>query len=77
MPVEIRLPTVLRPHAGGQSTVSVDGSTIGEVLQNLVDANPGMKGQVLTRRWFAPPVRQRLPERRRRPLPRQARHQGG
>lgn len=48
MPVEIRLPTVLRPHAGGQSTVRVEGSTIGEVLSNLVDANPGMKGQVLT-----------------------------
>ncbi|MGO9343186.1 MAG: ubiquitin-like small modifier protein 1 [Acidimicrobiales bacterium] len=48
MPVEIRLPTVLRPFAGGKSTVSVDGSTIGEVLTNLVDANPGMKGQVLT-----------------------------
>ncbi len=48
MPVEIRLPTVLRPYAGGKSTVSVDGSTIGEVLTNLVDANPGMKGQVLT-----------------------------
>lgn len=48
MPVEIRLPTVLRPAAGGKSTVSVDGSTIGEVLANLVEANPGMKGQVLT-----------------------------
>jgi molybdopterin synthase sulfur carrier subunit len=48
VPVEIRLPTVLRPYAGGKSTVSVDGSTIGEVLTNLVDANPGMKGQVLT-----------------------------
>jgi molybdopterin converting factor small subunit len=46
--VEIRLPTVLRPAAGGKSTVSVDGSTIGEVLTNLVEANPGMKGQVLT-----------------------------
>jgi molybdopterin converting factor small subunit len=46
--VEIRLPTVLRPYAGGKSTVSVEGSTIGEVLTNLVDANPGMKGQVLT-----------------------------
>jgi molybdopterin converting factor small subunit len=46
--VEIRLPTVLRPAAGGKSTVSVDGSTIGEVLANLVEANPGMKGQVLT-----------------------------
>jgi molybdopterin synthase sulfur carrier subunit len=48
VPVEIRLPTVLRPTAGGKSTVSVDGSTIGEVLTNLVEANPGMKGQVLT-----------------------------
>jgi molybdopterin synthase sulfur carrier subunit len=48
VPVEIRLPTVLRPAAGGKSTVSVDGSTIGEVLANLVEANPGMKGQVLT-----------------------------
>jgi molybdopterin converting factor small subunit len=48
VPVEIRLPTVLRPAAGVKSTVSVDGSTIGEVLANLVEANPGMKGQVLT-----------------------------
>jgi molybdopterin synthase sulfur carrier subunit len=48
VPVEIRIPTVLRPSAGGKSTLSVDGSTIGEVLANLVDANPGMKGQVLT-----------------------------
>lgn len=48
MPVEIRLPTLLRSHAGGRSTVSVDGSTIGEVLTNLVDANPGLTGQVLT-----------------------------
>lgn len=48
MPVEIRLPTVLRPQAGGKATVTVEGSTIGEVLNNLVDANPGIKGQVLT-----------------------------
>ena len=48
MAVQIRLPTVLRPHAGGQSMVEVDGSTIGEILTNLVEANPGMKDQVLT-----------------------------
>jgi molybdopterin converting factor small subunit len=46
--VVVRLPTVLRPHAGGQSTVSVQGSTIGEVLADLVRAYPGMAGQVLT-----------------------------
>jgi sulfur-carrier protein len=48
VPAQIRLPTVLRPHAGGRATVEADGSTIGEVLTNLVAANPGMKDQVLT-----------------------------
>jgi sulfur-carrier protein len=48
VPVQIRLPTVLRPHAGGRSSVEVEGSSIGEVLSNLVEANPGMKDQVLT-----------------------------
>jgi MoaD family protein len=48
LPVEVRLPTVLRQHAGGQSTVTLDGGTIGEVLTGLVAAYPGMAGQVLT-----------------------------
>ncbi|HYA67421.1 MAG TPA: ubiquitin-like small modifier protein 1 [Acidimicrobiales bacterium] len=48
MTVEVRLPTVLRPAAGGRSTVTVNGSTIGEVLQDLVGAYPSMAGQVLT-----------------------------
>ena len=48
MPVEVRLPTVLRSAAGGQSVVMVDGSSIGDVLRNLVAEHPGMAGQVLT-----------------------------
>ena len=48
MPVEVRLPTVLRPQAGGQSTVEVGGGTIGEVLTSLVATYPGLAGQVLT-----------------------------
>ena len=48
MPVDVRLPTVLRQQAGGRSTVEVEGSTIGEVLQALVARHPGMSGQVLT-----------------------------
>jgi molybdopterin converting factor small subunit len=48
MAVLVRLPTVLRPHAGGQSTVSAEGGTIGEVLNDLVARYPGMAGQVLT-----------------------------
>ena len=46
MPVAVRLPTVLRSQAGGQSSVSVEGSTIGEVLQSLVAGHPGMAPQV-------------------------------
>ena len=48
MPVEVRLPTVLRSHAGGKASVTVDGATIGEVLADLVRTYPGMVGQVLT-----------------------------
>jgi MoaD family protein len=46
--VEVRLPTVLRPHAGGATTVSAEGTTIGEVIESLVGRYPGMSGQVLT-----------------------------
>ena len=46
MTVDVRLPTVLRSHAGGQSVVAVEGTTIGEVMQELVARYPGMAGQV-------------------------------
>ncbi len=48
MSVEVRLPTLLRAQADGQSTLTVDGSTIGEVLRTMVSEHPGMQGQVLT-----------------------------
>jgi len=47
MPVSIRLPTVLRPQVGGQATVQIEGSTIGEVLSTLVAEHPGLSGQVI------------------------------
>jgi sulfur-carrier protein len=45
--VEVRLPTVLRSHAGGASTVQVSGATLGEVLGKLVAEHPGLAGQVV------------------------------
>jgi molybdopterin synthase sulfur carrier subunit len=45
--VDVRLPTVLRPEAGGQTTVTVKGATIGDVLQELVAEYPGMAPQIL------------------------------
>jgi sulfur-carrier protein len=46
--VELRLPPVLRTHAGGRTTVPVNGATVGEILVDLVSSYPGMAGQVLT-----------------------------
>ena len=48
MPVEVRLPTVLRQHAAGQSSVKANGSTIGEVFEDLVRQFPLLAGQVIT-----------------------------
>jgi molybdopterin synthase sulfur carrier subunit len=48
VPVEVRLPTVLRQHAGGQSSVKANGSTIGEVFEDLVRQFPLLASQVIT-----------------------------
>jgi sulfur-carrier protein len=45
---DVRLPTLLRQHAGGQVSVNVDGATIGEVLEDLQSSYPGMAGQLVT-----------------------------
>ena len=42
MAVSVRLPTILRTHAGGQASVSAEGGTVGEVVEDLVRQFPGM-----------------------------------
>ena len=46
MPVRVRLPTILRSYASGQSTVDAEGSTVGEVVDDLVGRYPGMSGHL-------------------------------
>ena len=41
MPVTVRIPTQLRPLAGGAAEVAVDGATVGEALHALDHAHPG------------------------------------
>ena len=48
MPVDVRLPTILRQHAGGQASVKANGGTVGEVVHDLVRQFPGLVGQVVT-----------------------------
>jgi sulfur-carrier protein len=45
--ITVRLPTVLRPQANGQSTVTVEGSNVGEVVSSLVSAYPGLQSNLL------------------------------
>jgi molybdopterin converting factor small subunit len=46
--VEVRLPTLLRSAASGESSVQVGGDTVGEALVALEGAHPALGGQVLT-----------------------------
>lgn len=48
VPVDVRLPTVLRAAAGGQATVSADGATVGEIFEDLVRQHPALRDQLLT-----------------------------
>jgi len=46
--VEVRLPTVLRENAAGQATITANGSTLAEVLDDIVRQFPLMAGKVVT-----------------------------
>lgn len=46
MPVTIKLPTVLRPHAGGERQVDATGGTVGEVIGDLIGRFPSLKDQL-------------------------------
>lgn len=47
MAVTVRIPTTLRPMAGGNSTVQVEGATLAEVITNLEAAHPGFRDRLL------------------------------
>lgn len=47
MSVTVRIPTTLRPLSGGASTVSVDGTTLRDVLQGLEMAHPGFAAKLM------------------------------
>lgn len=47
MAVTVRIPTTLRPLAGGASTVQVEGATLADVIDNLEAVHPGFKDRLL------------------------------
>jgi sulfur-carrier protein len=42
----VRIPPVLRVHAGDQKEVQATGSTVGELLRDLVDKHPALREQL-------------------------------
>jgi len=48
VPVEVRVPTVLRQNAAGQATITANGSTLAEVFEDVVRQFPLMAGKVVT-----------------------------
>ena len=47
MPVEVRLPTLLRPQADGNASVDGDGGTVGDVVHSLVERYPGLRANLV------------------------------
>ncbi|HVL33995.1 MAG TPA: ubiquitin-like small modifier protein 1 [Actinomycetota bacterium] len=48
MAIEVRVPTILRKHTGGERAVSGDGSTVREVIEDLNARHPGLRDAVVT-----------------------------
>jgi molybdopterin converting factor small subunit len=48
VPVEVRLPNILRPLADGEPAVTAQGFTIREVFDDLVRQHPGLRESLLT-----------------------------
>ena len=43
----IKIPTPLRPYAGGQSKILVQGDTVGEVLEQLIEDYPDIRQHIM------------------------------
>jgi sulfur-carrier protein len=47
MAVEVRIPTILRTYTDGEKSVSGDGATLSEVIEDLESNHPGLKGRLI------------------------------
>lgn len=48
MAVEVRIPTVFRKFTGGQGVVELAPGTVGDLIGQLEDRYPEMRGQLVT-----------------------------
>lgn len=48
MGVEVRVPTILRGHTGGEKKVSAQGATLREAVDDLDSRHPGIKEKLVS-----------------------------
>ncbi len=48
MSVRVKLPTILRKHAGGEAAVDAEGATVRELLANLESRYPGITKNIVS-----------------------------
>jgi len=47
MPVSVRIPTILRPHTGGEKSVTGRGETLRDLLADLESRHSGLSDRVV------------------------------
>jgi len=47
MAIEVRIPTILRSYTDGAKTVEADGSTLGELIDNVEASHAGIKDRLV------------------------------
>jgi sulfur-carrier protein len=47
MSIEVRIPTILREHTGGESTVSGSGATLRELIDDLESRHGGLRERLV------------------------------
>jgi MoaD family protein len=48
MAIEVRIPTILRTHTGGNKTVEGSGDTLSALVDDLDSKHPGLKNRLVT-----------------------------
>ena len=48
MAIEVRIPTILRTHTGGNKTVEGTGATLGALVDDIDAQHPGIKNRLVT-----------------------------
>ena len=47
MAIEVRIPTILRNHTGGERAVEASGGTLGELMDDLEVRHPGLRSRLV------------------------------